>query len=809
MDLAKHAHLIDELAGSVIDGTPVDWTSATVEASASPLLAQLQIVAAVAQVHRTAALPSAIPETWGHLKILERIGRGSFGDVYRAWDSRLDREVALKLIPTLGLADDQLPSSIIQEGRLLARVRHPNVAVIHGAEQIGQRTGLWMELVRGRTLEEALGDRTFTPDEVIRIGIDLAGAVAAVHAAGLLHRDIKAQNVMQSEDGRVVLMDFGTGRESVDERSDLAGTPLYLAPEVFAGQAASAQSDVYSLGVLLYHLLTGSFPVQGRTPAEVRRAHELTERIDLRAACPGAPARLVAAISRAIDPDPGRRYPSADALGHELERLLPRSRGRWLGYVAAAALGIALVFTARGLLPDSRARALSGPVLSAGEPLTIAVLPFASLSPEPDGQLVADGLTSEIAHRLGVIDGLSVHAAEISSAVPRPKVDIRTAGRDLHVNLVLTGSVVASSGQLLVKADLVRVADLALVWSDSFPQTGGNVKTAQDELSLSIVNRLRLHVGQGQRRYDRDPDVNQLFLKAQSFLERRHIDNSRLAAELFEQVLARDPSDAPSLAGLASAIGAFSRARPGESMPPPDPRMDEAANKAFLIDPLLPQALSAMGSLRARDREFLKAEAFFREALRRNPTLTTTYTEFVLTVLEPMNRDDESLELLKEAQSVAQDSYDVRRVMAMVQVDLGLYQDAIESAQWVLERDPVFPFASKWLGRALMLSGRVDEAQAIFERPPVDAGLLGYLYARTGRRQEALALAAEHAGEPMRLMLIYGGLRDKDRAFDALEKEIALGFWWRAAHWMHRPEMEVLRGDPRLEAIRKRLGLSQ
>jgi len=213
--------------------------------------------------------------------------------------------------------------------------------------------------------------------------------------------------------------------------------------------------------------------------------------------------------------------------------------------------------------------------------------------------------------------------------------------------------------------------------------------------------------------------------------------------------------------------------------------------------------------LRARDRDFVKAEEFFREALRRNPALTTTYTEFVLTVLEPMGRDDEALKLLEAAKGVAPASLDVRRVMAMVQVDLGLYEDAMVSAQSVLDQDPVFPFANRWLGRALMFLGRVDEAQSIFEGPRGDVGLLGYLYAMNGRRPEALDLAAEHADKPLRLMLIYAGLGDKERAFDALEKEIALGFWWRAAGWMHRPEMAVLRGDPRLDAIKKRLGLSQ
>ena len=189
---------------------------------------------------------------------------------------------------------------------MLAKVRHPNVVSIYGAEQIGDQIGLWMEFVRGHTLEQILDQRkVVSAAEAVDMGLELCRAVSAVHGAGLLHRDIKAHNVMRAEDGRIVLMDFGTGRELEDEASsDLAGTPLYLAPEVLQGQKATARSDTYSLGVLLYHLVTGSYPVQARTVREVRRAHERGERTAVRTARSDVPAKLARAIERAIDPDP-------------------------------------------------------------------------------------------------------------------------------------------------------------------------------------------------------------------------------------------------------------------------------------------------------------------------------------------------------------------------------------------------------------------------------------------------------------------------------------------------------------------------
>ncbi len=359
-----------ELAGAILDGTAVDWPSA--ESTAGEVerrtIRQLKIVAEIAQLHRRlpADSPSCPPdeaasvsplkplEQWGHLRILEFIGRGSFGEVYRAWNTRLDREVALKLLYPSGRQQDSLESSIIQEGRLLARVQHPNVAVIYDAERIDGRVGLWMEFVRGRTLEQILQeDSAFKEADVIEIGADLCRALSAVHEAGLLHRDIKAQNVMRSDGGRIVLMDFGTGRELEEGGSaprDMAGTPLYLAPEVFAGRQATAQSDIYSVGVLLYHLLSGSYPVCGATIGELRQAHLNTagEGGNLHAVCPRASGKLVRIIAQALHPDPQIRFDSAASMAAALQELMSPSghaAGRRVAayWMAAAACVLAVI----------------------------------------------------------------------------------------------------------------------------------------------------------------------------------------------------------------------------------------------------------------------------------------------------------------------------------------------------------------------------------------------------------------------------------------------------------------------------------
>lgn len=229
--MAAGSGLAADLAGAILDGTPIDWESAesSADETVRGLIEQLRLLATVADLHRglppfsqspstAARLTAAVdrPEKltqWAHLRVLEPIGRGAFGEVYRAWDTRLDREVALKLLPATRTDDDSRATSIIEEGRLLARVRHPNVVTIYGAERIDGRLGLWMELVKGRTLEQMLEEgHVFNAADAVKIGVELCHALSAVHDAGVLHRDVKAHNVMLADDGRVVLMDFGTDR---------------------------------------------------------------------------------------------------------------------------------------------------------------------------------------------------------------------------------------------------------------------------------------------------------------------------------------------------------------------------------------------------------------------------------------------------------------------------------------------------------------------------------------------------------------------------------------------------------------------
>ena len=304
-------------AGRIADGEQLDWGSITSSlpsdddrAVAEELAVVAQIAAGHRQLHQLLPVaadtpPNLMPDRarWGHLDLLNIVGRGSYGTVYRAWDTRLERLVALKLFH--GASD---PDSVMQEGRMLARVRHEHVVTVYGADVVDGVAGLWMELVHGETLEHLVKARgPMSAIEAATLGADVAAALGAVHAAGLLHCDIKAQNVVQESGGRVVLMDLGAGRvvpeaQDSDQLSDVAGTPRYMAPELFhAGATSTKSTDIYSFGVMLYYLVSGSFPVDGKSLGELKRAHQEGRVNALDHVRPGLPPAFLDLVSRALN----------------------------------------------------------------------------------------------------------------------------------------------------------------------------------------------------------------------------------------------------------------------------------------------------------------------------------------------------------------------------------------------------------------------------------------------------------------------------------------------------------------------------
>lgn len=462
-----------EVAASILDGAPVSWETlpAPVTEAERGFLKQLRLLDHLTRAHHDAQSP--VGKHWGPLLVVERIGSGTFGDVYKARDTALDRDIALKLLRSSHAGRH------LAEGRLLARVRHPNVVTVHGAAEHDGLPGIWMEFIQGRTLAQLVAENgPFAPAQVTAIASAVCQALAAVHESGHLHGDIKAQNVMREDGGRIVLMDFGTGRIAGDAppATPLAGTPLYIAPEILNGERPDASSDLYGVGVLLYFLLTGAFPVEGRTLAEVRAAHASSTRTAVRDRRPDVPRRLAAAIDRATAPKKADRFQAVTALE---TAIAGRAAARqWVWIAAAAVLSVAMTTGSWLVAARRTAPAISGTASAA--PQWVLVVPFENNTRDH----TFDGLVEFAVERdllnAGRLDPVPRDRVDDALGLMRLSPGVRLDAalgrqvslRDGGISAMITGRIDAVGPLLSLTARLTRPSDGRLL-ADVTEQANG------------------------------------------------------------------------------------------------------------------------------------------------------------------------------------------------------------------------------------------------------------------------------------------------------------------------------------------------
>ena len=853
------AAVLLKLAESIADGSPIDWEAA--EASASheekAVIRELRILSNLAVLHRS--LPtdsmggpggsfvrrdSAAPAigNWAHLTLRERLGGGTFGDVYRAWDRHLEREVALKLLRVDTAADDLSTSKIANEGRLLARIRHQNVITVHGVDAHDNRVGLWMDLVRGATLEQQLAAHgPFSAREAAAIGIDLCRALSAIHAAGLIHRDVKAQNVMREDGGRIVLMDLGTGRDA--DRGvprgvpELAGTPLYLAPEIFTGSPASARTDLYSLGVLLYHLVTGSFPVRAATIDELQAGHASGAAVRLRDARADLPTGFVHVVDRAIASEPAKRYQSAgeleadlaDAIGDAPKPADPEvpPRGfrrltawRALGLAAAAAV-IAIGALARPWSIGPR------PAFAPGTVKSIAVLPLVNLSGDPAQEYFADGITDELIGKLGQLGNISVISRTSTMRFKHSKQSIPEIARALHVDAVLEGSVnmIGSGGAdanggrrvVRVNARLIYAGSDTQLWDRSFESVMSNVLTLESDIAKAVADGVNARLKAPRSTQQVNPEAHDAYLRGRYLWNKRTSEDLRRALDEFKRAVDLDPTSALAWSGLADGYETLAN-YDDQSPRLAKPQAKAAAQRAVSLDDSLAEAHAALGEvLSSYDWDFAAGQREFDRAIELNPNYASAHQWRGLHLMWN-GRFAEALPELERARELDPLTLIHAVNAARVHFYARRYDQAVQMLQEFQTQQPDFWASHALLGQIYLAQTRYDDAIAELLRARALApamtrnlGVLGNVYARAGRRDDALrllgeltALSSQRYVPPVYVAMVYMGLDDRSRALDLLDQTVTDRLDW-GVQLKVEPDFDPLRGEPRFAALLARV----
>jgi len=567
-------------------------------------------------------MPLAPGTRLGNYDIVAPLGAGGMGEVYRARDARLGREVALKVLPADVAADGARLARFEREARTVASLNHPNIVVLYSVEDADGVRFLTMELVDGESLERHVAPGGLPVTRVVELGLALADALVAAHEKGVVHRDLKPANVMLSSAGRVKVLDFGLAKPATvegpldDTRAMTLTTPLsgeglvvgtvpYMAPEQLRGEVADARSDLFSLGVLLYELATGRRPFTGRDPASLISSILRDDPPAVTTLNGALPDDLSDIVHRCLAKSPAERFQSAREVRAELGRVSPEPAG-------AAATPRAAGGRSAAPVPPPVATAPS-----------IAVLPFRNLSADPDNEYFSDGITEELLNSLAQLRGLKVAARTSSFAFKNQATDLRTVAGKLGVGTVLEGSVRRQGQRVRITAQLVNAADGYQLWSDAFDRQLDDVFAIQADIAERVADALRVTLLQPDADRLRNPDTRNaaaydVYLHGLQQVASFGVEAVLEAARSFRRATELDPQFARAHAGIANAyLFAYET-----SAIPLDELLrvaEPAMQRAMQLDPALSEAQTARGGVLAAKRDVEGAKTAFRRALELNP----------------------------------------------------------------------------------------------------------------------------------------------------------------------------------------------
>lgn len=719
--------------------------------------------------------------------VVDRLGAGGMGEVYLCEDPTLGRRVAIKVLSAAADSDDRATARFLREARAAARLTHPNVCTVY---EVGEDSGtvyIAMQYVEGETLASRLRQGPLSGSEVLRVGLGVAGALAEAHRLGIVHRDIKPQNIMVTTRGDVVVLDFGLAKLIVSDGSDesdltrtntIAGTVPYMSPEQLRGEHLDGRTDIFSLGVVLYELLTGTRPFGGAGAAEVITSILTRDPAPL----PGSAGELGAVIHRCIQRDPELRFSNADEMlahlsvaGGSTSPIIPVNQE-----FVATRIGMAAV---DGPAPRQSTRARS----RKKSPDSLAILPFQVASATPEAEFLGEGIFESLIADLSTLPRLRVMARSTVSRFHGRDIDPIDVGRQLDVAAVLSGRVQSLGDRFVVRAELVNVSDGSSIWSDQYVRANTDVLKLQDELVQEISSKLRPRLSPAQKskvtkKRTSDPVAYELYLRGLHLLNRRDIISMKNATELFHEAINADPVFAAPYCGLAEAFiyfGFLEMRAPLEVYP----SARAAATKALELDPEFAEAHAALGWMKVtHEWDWAGADREFRAAVRSNPNCAVAHHWHGL-MLSYTRRFDAAREKLLHARALDPLAPIINTAIGSTSHHQGEFEEAIRIYRGVADLAPGFVPLHLYLGQALEAAGRFEEALAQFvsglERSRDETLLLaalGHCYGAMGRRDEAVqikdtleARRNERYTSPYGIALVHAGLRNEAEALLWLE----------------------------------------
>ncbi len=780
-----------------------------------------------------------IGQTISHYEILEKLGEGGMGVVYKAHDTKLDRIVALKFLPHYLTSDPTERDRFYHEARTAAALTHTNIAVVY---EIGDHDGqifIAMEYVEGKTLKEIVG----TPlplNKILDIAIQVCDGLEAAHDKGIVHRDIKSDNIIVTPRGQAKIMDFGLakvkGATKLTKAGSTLGTAAYMSPEQAQGEDVDHRSDIFSFGVVLYEMLTGKLPFRGEHHAALIYSILNEEPQPIARFNESVSPGIVHIVAKAMAKDKDERYQHIDDLLADLKHerkqaeyakmdrmtspppLISSARkGRYPAWLLGGA-GI-LVLIVLGILFNPFKKSAGRPEIARAAEKSIAVLPFVDMSPQKDQEYFCDGMTEDLINRLSNVKDLKVPARTSVFIFKGKTLDIKDVGERLNVKTVLEGSVQKSGDQLRITAQLINVSDGYHLWSEKYDRALKDVFAIQDQISQAIVNALSITLigEQGIRfnkRYTENTEAYQLYLKGRYYWNKREKEGIKKGIECFEEAIGKDPEYALAYAGLADcwqALGWYRMEQPRVAYP----KSQAAAERALGMDNSLAEAHTSLAHVReVYGWDWRGAEEEYQRAIALNPHYPTVHHWYSLFLIA-VGRPSDAVAEAKQAQELDPLSLIINENVGDVLRLTKHYREAIEQLRKTLDIDSTFGVAHFTLFSAYVDSGMYDQAVAEVMKitPPERAHMFGEAYRNSGIKgfyEKSLEIALEQSKKgyisPWNIAQIYARLGKKDEAFSWLEKAYE-DHSILVAYLRADQAFESLRSDPRYHALLKKVGL--